>query len=99
LVLDSYSLISSFYYHNFSCIRFRSLCTVFLRDAMGFLLVFDLTNEKSLLNCRDWMSLLCQHAYCDRPDVVLVGNKADLTEERTVTLSMANVVARELGYA
>ncbi|GAA27821.2 hypothetical protein CRM22_000676 [Opisthorchis felineus] len=76
--------------------RYRSLCSVFLRDAMGFLLVFDLTNEKSLYNCREWMDLLCQHAYCDRPDVVLVGNKFDLTSERQVPLSMATAMAREL---
>nr|CAH8867564.1 unnamed protein product [Trichobilharzia regenti] len=76
--------------------RYRSLCTVFLRDAMGFLLVFDLTNENSLQNCREWMNLLCQHAYCDRPDVVLVGNKFDLTSERQVSMSAANAMAREL---
>ncbi|CAH8659970.1 unnamed protein product [Dicrocoelium dendriticum] len=76
--------------------RYRSLCTVLLRDAMGFLLVFDLTNEQSLYNCREWMQLLCNHAYCERPDVVLVGNKADLTTERQVPLSTATAMAREL---
>ncbi|KAF5398613.1 GTP-binding protein ypt5 [Paragonimus heterotremus] len=76
--------------------RYRSLCSVFLRDAMGFLLVFDLTNEKSLYNCREWMDLLCQHAYCERPDVVLVGNKSDLTSERQVPLATATAMAREL---
>ncbi|CAH8659947.1 unnamed protein product [Dicrocoelium dendriticum] len=76
--------------------RYRSLCSVFLRDAMGFLLVFDLTNEKSLHNCREWMDLLCQHAYCDRPDVVLVGNKFDLVAERQVPLPTATAMAREL---
>ncbi|TGZ74934.1 hypothetical protein CRM22_000677 [Opisthorchis felineus] len=76
--------------------RYRSLCTVLLRDAMGFLLLFDLTNEQSLYNCRDWMQLLCQHAYCERPDVILVGNKTDLTSERQVPLSTATAVAREL---
>ncbi|OON15426.1 hypothetical protein X801_08772, partial [Opisthorchis viverrini] len=63
---------------------------------MGFLLLFDLTNEQSLYNCRDWMQLLCQHAYCERPDVILVGNKTDLTSERQVPLSTATAVAREL---
>ncbi|KAL5104096.1 Ras-related protein Rab-27A [Taenia crassiceps] len=76
--------------------RFRSLCTVFLRDSMGFLLVFDLTNEKSLLSCREWMNLLCQHAYCERPDVILVGNKADKTEERVISTSDAQRLAQEL---
>uniref|UniRef100_S4RD77 RAB27A, member RAS onco family n=1 Tax=Petromyzon marinus TaxID=7757 RepID=S4RD77_PETMA len=36
--------------------RFRSLTTAFFRDAMGFLLMFDLTSEQSFLNVRNWMS-------------------------------------------
>ncbi|NWI41518.1 RB27A protein, partial [Picathartes gymnocephalus] len=36
--------------------RFRSLTTAFFRDAMGFLLLFDLTNEQSFLNVRNWIS-------------------------------------------
>jgi len=35
--------------------RFRSLTTAFYRDAMGFLLVFDLTSEQSFLNTRNWL--------------------------------------------
>lgn len=65
---------------------------------MGFLLVFDLTNEKSLLSCREWMNMLCHHAYCDRPDVILVGNKSDKEEERVISTSDANLLAQELGY-
>nr|VZI14800.1 unnamed protein product [Spirometra erinaceieuropaei] len=76
--------------------RFRSLCTVFLRDSMGFLLVFDLTNEKSLLSCREWMNMLCQHAYCDRPDVVLVGNKSDKVDERVISAAAAQDLADDL---
>lgn len=72
------------------------MCTVFLRDAMGFLVVFDLTNESSLHNCREWINLLCHYAYCDRPDVVLVGNKFDLTAERQVSMAAANAMALEL---
>lgn len=39
-----------------SCCRFRSLTTAFFRDAMGFLLMFDLTSQQSFLNVRNWMS-------------------------------------------
>nr|XP_014343064.1 PREDICTED: ras-related protein Rab-27B [Latimeria chalumnae] len=38
--------------------RFRSLTTAFFRDAMGFLLMFDLTSQQSFLNVRNWMSKL-----------------------------------------
>ncbi|VVD03006.1 unnamed protein product [Leptidea sinapis] len=38
--------------------RFRSLTTAFYRDAMGFLLLFDLTNEASFLEVRNWIEQL-----------------------------------------
>lgn len=38
--------------------RFRSLTTAFYRDSMGFLLIFDLTNELSFLEVRNWLEQL-----------------------------------------
>ncbi|KAM7349913.1 RAS oncogene family member Rab27 isoform 1-T4 [Cochliomyia hominivorax] len=65
--------------------RFRSLTTAFYRDAMGFLLIFDLTNEKSFLEITNWLEQLRIHAYSEDPDVVLCGNKCDLDTFRVVT--------------
>ncbi|KAH1020435.1 hypothetical protein HUJ04_010094 [Dendroctonus ponderosae] len=82
--------------------RFRSLTTAFYRDAMGFLLLFDLTNERSFLEIRNWIEQLRYsmfnnfiliiplsveqvHAYCDTPDIVLCGNKADIEDRRVVS--------------
>ncbi|XP_015914776.1 ras-related protein Rab-27A [Parasteatoda tepidariorum] len=62
--------------------RFRSLTTAFYRDCMGFLILFDLSSEQSFLNVRNWLEQLKTHAYCDNPDIVLCGNKADLEETR-----------------
>ncbi|XP_035207384.1 ras-related protein Rab-27A-like [Stegodyphus dumicola] len=62
--------------------RFRSLTTAFYRDAMGFIVLFDLTNEQSFLNIRNWLEQLKTHAYCDNPDIVICGNKADLEDMR-----------------
>ena len=42
---------------NYFC-RFRSLTTAFYRDAMGFLLLFDLTNEQSFIDIRNWLEQL-----------------------------------------
>ncbi|KAM6425900.1 ras-related protein Rab-27A isoform 2-T5 [Liasis olivaceus] len=77
--------------------RFRSLTTAFFRDAMGFLLLFDLTSEQSFLNVRNWMSQLQTHAYCESPDVVLCGNKSDLEEQRAVTAGDAEALAQKYG--
>ena len=47
---------------NYVTRRFRSLTQAFFRDAMGFLLLFDLTNETSFLNVRNWISQLQTHS-------------------------------------
>uniref|UniRef100_A0A8C2W7X6 small monomeric GTPase n=2 Tax=Cyclopterus lumpus TaxID=8103 RepID=A0A8C2W7X6_CYCLU len=77
--------------------RFRSLTTAFFRDAMGFLLMFDLTNQQSFLNVRNWMSQLQANAYCDSPDIVLVGTKADLQDVRDVNARQARDLADRYG--
>ncbi|XP_073240902.1 ras-related protein Rab-27A-like isoform X2 [Porites lutea] len=77
--------------------RFRSLTTAFFRDAMGFLLVFDLTHEQSFLNIRNWLNQLQTHAYCENPDIVLIGNKADLEDQKQVDENEARRLAETLG--
>lgn len=79
--------------------RFRSLTTAFFRDAMGFLLIFDLTNEQSFLNVRNWISQLQMHAYCENPDIVLCGNKCDLEDQRAVKEDDARELAEKYGLA
>lgn len=64
---------------------------------MGFLLLFDLTNETSLLNIRNWLDQLRTHAYCDNPDVILCGNKVDLEEHRVITEEKAREIADKYG--
>ncbi|XP_066993659.2 ras-related protein Rab-27A isoform X2 [Anabrus simplex] len=79
--------------------RFRSLTTAFYRDAMGFLLLFDLTNEQSFLEIRNWLDQLRTHAYCEDPDVVLCGNKCDLEDRRVVSEQRAKEMAERYGLA
>ncbi|KRY30131.1 Ras-related protein Rab-27A [Trichinella spiralis] len=77
--------------------RFRSLTTAFYRDAMGFLLFYDVTNEASFLNVRDWLAQLSVHSYCENPDFVLCANKVDLEDIRTISTSDGKQLADELG--
>ncbi|VDK80815.1 unnamed protein product, partial [Onchocerca ochengi] len=76
---------------------FRSLTTAFFRDAMGFILIFDITNEQSFLNIRDWLSQLKIHAYCETPDIIICGNKSDLENRRQVSTARAKQLADQLG--
>lgn len=75
--------------------RFRSLTTSFFRDSMGFLLIFDITNEKSFLEVQNWIEQLKVHAYCDNPDIVLCGNKLDLDYLRVVNSARAKSLAEK----
>jgi GTPase SAR1 family protein len=60
---------------------------------MGFILMFDLTSEQSFLNVRNWLTQLQCHAYCEDPDVILVGNKADREDARVVSAARAKELA------
>lgn len=73
--------------------RFRSLTTAFYRDSMGFILIFDITSEQSFLDVQDWMEQLKQHAYCEDPDIILCGNKADLDHKRVISETRAKSLA------
>ncbi|CAF1500984.1 unnamed protein product [Adineta steineri] len=65
--------------------RYRSLTTSFFRDAMGFMLVFDVTSETSFLNVRNWIGEIQSNAYSENVDMILIGNKCDLEDERIIT--------------
>ncbi|KAJ8682466.1 hypothetical protein QAD02_018258 [Eretmocerus hayati] len=73
--------------------RFRSLTTGFYRESMGFFLIFDLTNEQSFLNVRNWLDQLRTYAYCEEPDIILCGNKSDLEDRRTISENKARELA------
>jgi GTPase SAR1 family protein len=60
---------------------------------MGFILMFDLTSEQSFINVRSWLAQLQCHAYCEDPDVILVGNKADCEDARVISQARAKELA------
>lgn len=62
---------------------------------MGFLLIFDITNEKSFLEVQNWIEQLKIHAYCDNPDIVLCGNKLDMDYLRVVNSARARSLAEK----
>lgn len=80
----------------FSWDRFRGVATALFRSSMGFLLVFDLTNRQTFLNVRDWVEQIKTHSYKEAPHIVLVGNKLDLAQRRTVTTAEAEELAERL---
>ncbi|KAI9017807.1 P-loop containing nucleoside triphosphate hydrolase protein [Gaertneriomyces semiglobifer] len=66
--------------------RFISLGVAYYRGADACVLVYDVTNPKSLESLPKWMSLFIEQSGIPDPKTfcfVMVGNKTDLREERT----------------
>lgn len=59
--------------------RYRAITSAHYRRAVGAMLVYDVTNDKSFQNSKRWMEELRDHA---EPDIVimLVGNKVDICD-------------------
>ncbi|KAL4189006.1 hypothetical protein AMTRI_Chr08g163340 [Amborella trichopoda] len=77
--------------------RFRTITTAYYRGAMGILLVYDVTDESSFNNIRNWIRNIEQHA-SDNVNKILVGNKADMDEsKRAVPTSRGQALADEFG--
>eukprot|EP01124_Arcella_intermedia_P018785 TRINITY_DN25922_c0_g1_i1.p1 TRINITY_DN25922_c0_g1~~TRINITY_DN25922_c0_g1_i1.p1 ORF type:complete len:206 (+),score=43.52 TRINITY_DN25922_c0_g1_i1:51-668(+) len=64
--------------------RFRTITQAYYRGAHGVILVYDITDRETFSNIGRWLEDTSNYA----PDYalkMLVGNKADLLEERVVT--------------
>jgi len=68
--------------------RFRSIITSYYRGASGVLLIYDITKINSFNNINRWIDDIKKG--CDENAVImLVGNKADLENLRTVNSKLA----------
>ncbi|KAI3929529.1 hypothetical protein MKX01_025697, partial [Papaver californicum] len=77
--------------------RFRTITTAYYRGTMGILLVYDVTDESSFNNIRNWIRNIEQHA-SDNVNKNLVGNKADMDEsKRAVPTAKGQALADEYG--
>ena len=73
--------------------RFHSIALKACRNAQGIVIVFDLTNKKSFLNVVNWLKDIKENF--KSPSLILLGNKCDLTEKRTVSKKEAEDFAKE----
>jgi len=75
--------------------RFRTITTAYYRGAMGILLVYDVSDEKSFNNIRNWMRNIEQHA-TESVNKMLLGNKCDVpAEQRVVDKARGQALADE----
>jgi len=76
--------------------RFRTITTAYYRGAMGILLVYDVTDEKSFNNIRNWIRNIEQHA-TESVNKILIGNKCDMVEKKVVDSARGKALADEYG--
>jgi len=77
--------------------RFHSITQQYYRNAMGIILVYDVTCEESLANVRQWAVQIATHC-SEGISQLLVGNKADCDmHSRAVDAARGQALAEELG--
>merc|ERR1711998_564925 len=76
--------------------RFRTITQAYYRGAMGILLVYDVTDDKSFNNIRTWMRNIDQHAN-EQVVKILLGNKCDMPDKKMVTYEQGENLAKEFG--
>merc|ERR1711990_783623 len=74
--------------------RFRTITQAYYRGAMGILLVYDVTDDKSFNNIRTWMRNIEQHAN-EQVVKILLGNKCDMPDKKMVTYEQGADLAKE----
>ncbi|CDH59446.1 ras small monomeric gtpase [Lichtheimia corymbifera JMRC:FSU:9682] len=75
--------------------RFRSLIPSYIRDSSVAVVVYDISSRNSFSNTEKWIA----DVRAERGNeviIVLVGNKTDLNDKRTVTLEEGEKKAKEL---
>mmetsp|Transcript_23097 Transcript_23097/g.35976 ORF Transcript_23097/g.35976 Transcript_23097/m.35976 type:complete len:107 (+) Transcript_23097:387-707(+) len=63
---------------------------------MGILVVYDVTDEQSFQNIKNWMNNIQQHA-TENVDVILVGHRCHDVENKVVETERGRELAEEYG--
>jgi len=75
--------------------RFRTITSSYYRGAHGIIIVYDVTDLDSFQNVKQWLHEIDRYA-SENVNKLLVGNKADLADKRTVAENDAREFANEL---
>lgn len=78
--------------------RFRNIVASYYRGAQGIIVMYDITNEESFKNLERWVKEIETYLPGSVPKL-LVGNKSDLSSERTVPKENAEELAEKLGMS
>lgn len=77
--------------------RFKAITRNYLRGSHGILLMYDITNDTTFDNIKQWLKQIYK-AVEENVCVIVVGNKVDLEDERLVKSSDAESFCETKGY-
>ncbi|XP_076894556.1 ras-related protein RABD2c-like [Bidens hawaiensis] len=76
--------------------RFRTITSSYYRGAHGIIVVYDVTDQESFNNVKQWLSEIDRYA-SENVNKLLVGNKCDLTSQKVVSYETGKAFADEIG--
>ncbi|MHA1733664.1 MAG: Rab family GTPase [Promethearchaeota archaeon] len=76
---------------------FKDIRTTFLRGAVGYLLVFDITRPETFEHCENWRKEITQVLNKDNLPCNILANKDDLQDFRAVKYKSVKEYAQEHG--
>ena len=74
--------------------RFRAITKNYYKGAHGILLIYDVTNQKSFDNVKNWVGHIRENA-SEKAIIYIVGNKVDDTAHRVVSKEQGEETAKE----
>jgi Ras-related protein Rab-1A len=77
--------------------RFRNITNQYYKGADGIVLIFDITDQNTFDKIQDWMNQINSNTQTNEIGLVLIGNKKDLENNRTVTYKDGEALGKELG--
>jgi Ras-related protein Rab-1A len=77
--------------------RFRSIAKTQYRGSQGVIIIYDVTEKKSFDKIVNWVDSIKENSDTQNVEILLVGNKIDMVNERVVQLAEGNELAKNFG--
>ena len=79
--------------------RFKFLMSSFITGSNAIWIMFDVSDHSSLDKIDDWMSVIRNNPRCRNIPIMLLGNKADLSEHLASSKHLANSLVKKYSLA
>jgi len=78
--------------------RFKSLSVQVIKNSDAVMLVYAVNEKKTLLDLNNWLTKISDVSDLSKKPIIVIGNKADITDGREVKYEEGKQFAEEKGY-